>query len=256
MRCAAKTSEMAKTAGAKGSMRLTKKVQEGRNNGKDGNKKSATAVEVSQDESASEEESQSEASDQESDDAEGVKLSEASEDEVNVDESDAVEDSGSEESSGDDMPKKKRKTGDGSQEFASAFNAIIGSKLKAHKRDDPIMARSKTVQKQLDSAKLEAKAKKQLLAEKKTLHDSHRVKNLLPGADEPEKVRDALESEKALKKVAQRGVVRLFNAVLSTQVKSAQQVAGDKMGVVRKEELLNEVSKEQFLDLVQAAGNV
>lgn len=171
-------------------------------------------------------------------------------------ESDAESDAESNsESDADAMPKKKRKTGDGSQEFANAFNAIIGSKLKAHKRKDPIMARSKNVQKQLDSAKLEAKAKKQLLADKKALHDSHRVKNLLPSASEPEKVRSMIEDEKKLKKVAQRGVVRLFNAVLSTQIKTTQEVSGEKVGLVRKEELLNEVSKEQFLDLVQAAGH-
>lgn len=177
-----------------------------------------------------------------------------SESEASESEAESEAESGSE-SDSDAMPKKKRKTGDGSQEFANAFNAIIGSKLKAHRRNDPIMARSKNVQKQLDSAKLEAKAKKQLLAEKKALHDSHRVKNLLPSANEPEKVRSMIEDEKKLKKVAQRGVVRLFNAVLSTQIKTTQEVSGEKVGLVRKEELLNEVSKEQFLDLVQAAGH-
>ena len=186
--------------------------------------------------------------------------SEASGSESEASESESASDAESEAESGsesdsDAMPKKKRKTGDGSQEFANAFNAIIGSKLKAHRRNDPIMARSKNVQKQLDSAKLEAKAKKQLLAEKKALHDSHRVKNLLPSANEPEKVRSMIEDEKKLKKVAQRGVVRLFNAVLSTQIKTTQEVSGEKVGLVRKEELLNEVSKEQFLDLVQAAGH-
>lgn len=161
-----------------------------------------------------------------------------------------------EELDSDSVPKKKkRKTDDGSQQFANAFNAILGSKLKAHKRNDPIMARSKNVQKQLDSAKLEAKAKRQLLAEKKTLQDRHRVKNLLPSASEPERVRSMIEEEKKLKKVAQKGVVRLFNAVLLTQVKTSQEISGEKVGAVRKEELINEVSKEQFLDLVQAAGN-
>ena len=215
------------------------------------NKKAEKEPEVAQD-SPSDDLDDEDDVDEDDSEASGSE-SEASESESESDAESEAE-SGSE-SDSDAMPKKKRKTGDGSQEVANAFNAIIGSKLKAHRRNDPIMARSKNVQKQLDSAKLEAKAKKQLLAEKKALHDSHRVKNLLPSANEPEKVRSMIEDEKKLKKVAQRGVVRLFNAVLSTQIKTTQEVSGEKVGLVRKEELLNEVSKEQFLDLVQAAGH-
>lgn len=237
---------MAKKTGVKGSIRLPVKAQKPKKDDKVAEKKPEVAQDSLNDDLDDEDdvdEDDSEASGSESEASESDSESEA--------ESEA--ESGSESDSA--MPKKKRKTGDGSQEFANAFNAIIGSKLKAHRRNDPIMARSKNVQKQLDSAKLEAKAKKQLLAEKKALHDSHRVKNLLPSANEPEKVRSMIEDEKKLKKVAQRGVVRLFNAVLSTQIKTTQEVSGEKVGLVRKEELLNEVSKEQFLDLVQAAGH-
>ncbi|KAJ9104899.1 hypothetical protein QFC19_003862 [Naganishia cerealis] len=238
---------MAKKTGVKGSIRLPVKAQKPKKD----NKKAEKEPEVAQD-SPSDDLDDEDDVDEDDSEASGSE-SEASESESESDAKSEAE-SGSE-SDSDAMPKKKRKTGDGSQEFANAFNAIIGSKLKAHRRNDPIMARSKNVQKQLDSAKLEAKAKKQLLAEKKALHDSHRVKNLLPSANEPEKVRSMIEDEKKLKKVAQRGVVRLFNAVLSTQIKTTQEVSGEKVGLVRKEELLNEVSKEQFLDLVQAAGH-
>lgn len=238
---------MAKKTGSKGSIRLPVKAQKSKKDDKTAEKEPEVAQESPSEDLDDED-------DVDEDDSEASSGSDGESEEASDSDSESDGESGSE-SDSDAMPKKKRKTGDGSQEFASAFNAIIGSKLKAHKRNDPIMARSKNVQKQLDSAKLEAKAKKQLLAEKKALHDSHRVKNLLPSANEPEKVRSMIEDEKKLKKVAQRGVVRLFNAVLSTQIKTTQEVSGEKVGLVRKEELLNEVSKEQFLDLVQAAGH-
>lgn len=155
----------------------------------------------------------------------------------------------------DDIPKKKKRKldEDGSQAFTNAFNSIMGSKLKAYKRKAPIMARNKSVQKQLESEKLELKAKRELLSERKQLHDKHRVKNLLP-TGESDNVRQVIENEKRLKKVAQKGVVRLFNAVLSTQVRSTQAINKEQAGQVKKQELFNEMSKEKFLDLVQSAG--
>lgn len=156
----------------------------------------------------------------------------------------------------DEIPKMKKKKNldDGSESFANAFNAIVGSRLKAYNRKDPILAKNKTTLKKLESDKLEAKAKRLILSEKKQLHDKHRIKNLLPSANEPEKVRTIIQNERQLKKVAQKGVVRLFNAVLSTQLKTNQEIGKEQVGQTKKEELMNEISKEKFLDLVQAAG--
>ncbi|CUM49295.1 uncharacterized protein AC631_03909 [Debaryomyces fabryi] len=156
----------------------------------------------------------------------------------------------------DEIPKMKKKKNldDGSESFANAFNAIVGSRLKAYNRKDPILAKNKTTLKKLESDKLEAKAKRLILSEKKQLHDKHRIKNLLPSASEPEKVRTIIQNERQLKKVAQKGVVRLFNAVLSTQLKTNQEIGKEQVGQTKKEELMNEISKEKFLDLVQAAG--
>lgn len=148
--------------------------------------------------------------------------------------------------------KKKKKQDDGSESFASAFENIIGSRLKAYDRDAPIMARNKTPMKQLESDKLEAKAKRAILAEKKQLQDKHRIKNLLPSSEEPEKVRRIIDHERKLKKTAQKGVVRLFNAVLSTQVRTNQSINKEQAGQTKKQELFNEMSKEKFLDLVQS----
>lgn len=65
-----------------------------------------------------------------------------------------------------------------------------------------------------------------------------------------------IQKEKDLKKVAQRGVVKLFNAVLSTQIKTNQELGKEVIrGQTKKEELMNDVSKEKFLDLIAAAGN-
>lgn len=187
-------------------------------------------------------------------------------DEVDVDgissdeeaEGDEEEDEDSSEYDGEDdeIPKikKKKNLDDGSESFANAFNAIVGSRLKAYNRKDPILTKNKTTLKKLESDKLEAKAKRLILSEKKQVHDKNRVKNLLPSASEPEKVRTIIHNERQLKKVAQKGVVRLFNAVLSTQIKTNEELDQEKVGQTKKEELMNEISKEKFLDLVQAAG--
>lgn len=154
------------------------------------------------------------------------------------------------------LKKKKKTSSDGSEQFASAFNAILGSKLKAYDRKDPILARNKSTLKKLESDRLEKKAKRELHAEKKQLQDKVRVQNLLPAASEPEKVREIIEKEKKLKKVAQRGVVKLFNALLATQVKTKEEISKANVSSGKKEEMLNEISKSKFLDLVKAAGNV
>lgn len=183
-------------------------------------------------------------------------------DEVDVDgvssneEAEEDEDSSEYDGEDDEIPKikKKKNLDDGSESFANAFNAIVGSRLKAYNRKDPILAKNKTTLKKLESDKLEAKAKRLILSEKKQVHDKNRVKNLLPSASEPEKVRTIIHNERQLKKVAQKGVVRLFNAVLSTQIKTNEELGQEKVGQTKKEELMNEISKEKFLDLVQAAG--
>lgn len=153
----------------------------------------------------------------------------------------------------DEIPKKKKASkDDGSQVFAEAFKNIIGSKLKAHDRSEPILARNKSAVRKLESDKLEAKAKRALLAEKKQLYEKHRVKNLLSGSND--NVRQVLETERKLKKTAQKGVVRLFNAILSTQVKTNEALKTEKVGEVKKDELFNEMSKEKFLNLIETAN--
>ncbi|ODQ79889.1 hypothetical protein BABINDRAFT_13490 [Babjeviella inositovora NRRL Y-12698] len=180
---------------------------------------------------------------------------------VSSDESSAAEADSEEEESTDDfetelpLMKKKKNKDDGSAQFADALSAIVGSRLKAYDRKDPILARSKLTIKKFENDKLDAKAKRLISAEKKITLDIDRVKTLLPAADN-EKAGEILAKERRLKKVAQRGVVKLFNAVLSTQVKTHTELGTQKIiGQTKKEEMMTEISKEKFLDLVQAAAD-
>ncbi|SCW02360.1 LAFE_0F04720g1_1 [Lachancea fermentati] len=166
----------------------------------------------------------------------------------------------------DAFPRKKKskisKHDDGSSGFSSAVSAILSSHLKAYDRKDPIMARNKAVLKKNDTDKLEQKAKKALLVEKKKLLNKTRRKEIIPtvsaDAESGDEIRKVLEKERKLRKIAQKGVVKLFNAILATQVRTEKEVTEKLDGVknrAEKNELLTELSKEKFLDLVKAAGD-
>lgn len=187
-------------------------------------------------------------------DVAGISSDEESQSDNESGDNDSENDDSDDEDDSFPLKKKKKVVDDGTETFANAFNAIIGSKLKAYDRKDPILARNKRTLKKLESDKLEAKAKRLMNAEKRETQDKQRIKNLLPSADQPEKVREVIETERKLKKVAQRGVVKLFNAVLATQVKTNQEISQEKVGSTKKDELMNEISKAKFLDLVKAAG--
>lgn len=180
------------------------------------------------------------------------------------DDDEEEDDDDDEEEEDDDFPRKKKsknsKHDDGSTGFSAAVNAILSSHLKAYDRKDPIMARNKKVLKQSESEKLEYKAKKALLAEKKKLLGKARKTDIIPiasGEDRSENIRKVLEKETALRKIAQKGAVKLFNAILATQVKTEKEVSENLSEIKNKEEkkeLITEVSKEKFLDLVKAAA--
>lgn len=219
--------------------------------------------EEEEEESSSESEEEEEEEESELEEQQDSELDEeiGSDDEVDLaDVSSSFDDDEDEDES--NFPKLKKNKGksidDGSESFATALTSIVNSKLKSYDRKDPILVRNKTTLKKLESDKLELKAKKALLQEKKNFQDKYRIKNLLPidNEQEPGKVRELIQKEKDLKKVAQRGVVKLFNAVLSTQIKTNQELGKEVIrGQTKKEELMNDVSKEKFLDLIAAAGN-
>lgn len=165
---------------------------------------------------------------------------------------------------------KKRKRNDPNA-FATSMTKILGSKLSTSKRADPVLARSKTAlaaSHELSNARLEAKAKHKLREEKKAQLDKGRIRDVLgldravAGAvadaggvvDNGSSVGEIAEQERGLRKTAQRGVVKLFNAVRAAQVK-AEEAAREarKQGVVgvgRREEKATEMSKKGFLELI------
>ncbi|SCU94869.1 LAME_0F09692g1_1 [Lachancea meyersii CBS 8951] len=189
-----------------------------------------------------------------------------SQNEAGDEDSSEDEESNYEDDEDDDFPRKKKaklsKHNDGSSGFSTAINAILGSHLKAHDRKDPIMARKKNASKKLESDKLEAKAKRAMLAEKKKLLNKSRTKDIIPTisaeTDSGAEIREVLEKERRLRKIAQKGVVKLFNAILSTQVKTERDGAeklSDIKNRTEKKDMLTDLSKEKFLDLVKAAGD-
>ncbi|CAI4831852.1 BTE_collapsed_G0057640.mRNA.1.CDS.1 [Saccharomyces cerevisiae] len=162
--------------------------------------------------------------------------------------------------------KRTRKNAEFGREKRNSGNQELSNEpekdtiMEAYDRKDPIMARNKKVLKQSESEKLEYKAKKALLAEKKKLLGKARKTDIIPiasGEDRSENIRKVLEKETALRKIAQKGAVKLFNAILATQVKTEKEVSENLSGIKNKEEkkeLITEVSKEKFLDLVKAAA--
>ncbi|KAL8948574.1 MAG: hypothetical protein Q9222_005242 [Ikaeria aurantiellina] len=165
--------------------------------------------------------------------------------------------------------KKPSKRNDPSA-FATSISSILSSKLPNPKRSDPVLARSSTAQAAntaLREAHLEKRARQQIRAEKKALMEKGRVKDVLLGTavgvdediEEEGRAAKMMEQERRLKKTAQRGVVKLFNAVRMAQVRGeeARREALEKgvVGTKRKEERVGEMSKKGFLELVASGGS-
>ncbi|KAK2040607.1 Rrp15p-domain-containing protein [Colletotrichum somersetense] len=175
-------------------------------------------------------------------------------------------DSDSEEESGDDggegAPQRTKSKRNDPSAFATSMSKILATKLTTAKRADPVLARSAEAHESARAAvdlALEAKARKQLRQQKKEAMERGRVRNVLVAPEaEGTSTGDMIETERRLRKVAQRGVVKLFNAVRAAQVKAAEaerQARRDGVvGVVRREEKINEMSKKGFLDLIASGG--
>lgn len=158
---------------------------------------------------------------------------------------------------------RKRRKRDDPDAFATSLSKILNSKLSTSKRADPVLARSKVASaanQELANARLEAKARQRLRDEKKVQLDKGRVKDAL-GVDADAgqgSAAETIELERRLKKVAQRGAIKLFNAVRAAQVKGEQAAqAAKKQGVVSikdREAKVMEMSKKGFLDLIAQGG--
>ncbi|KAL2062685.1 hypothetical protein VTL71DRAFT_5757 [Oculimacula yallundae] len=171
----------------------------------------------------------------------------------------------------DDNPNliRKRKRND-PEAFATSMSKILGSKLSTSKRSDPVLSRSVDAiqaSKEITDLALEKAARHKMRVEKREALDKGRVKDVLGAstafdaangvADGPS-VQETMELEKRLRKTAQRGVVKLFNAVRAAQVKGEEAARDARtkglVGHGRREEKVNEMSKKGFLDLIAGGG--
>ena len=180
-------------------------------------------------------------------------------------ESEEAEDSESEDESADDNDgpgkSRKRKKRNDPGAFATSMSKILNSKLTSSKRVDPVLSRSKEASaavKEINESKLEAKVRQQLREEKRERLDKGRVKDVMGWDDASVSTEKIMELEKRYKKIAQRGVVRLFNAIRSAQVAGEQAALEvQRQGVVgidQREQKVNEMSKKGFLELIAGGG--
>lgn len=171
-----------------------------------------------------------------------------------------------------DNKKKETLKADNPSAFASSMAGILGYKLTRTQRANPILARSadaKEADETLLDMKLEKKAKAEMRKEKvkkggdpnkksKEVHGDGAqdlVRNVL-GIDEPlepQQVFAYQQHEKELRKMAQKGVVKMFNAFTSVRERAmeAQGLGGSR---AKKEEKATEMSKEGWLEYVGQGG--
>ena len=145
--------------------------------------------------------------------------------------------------------------------FATSISSILNSNLSNAKRSDPVLARSATAASASASVlndRLESRARSQLRQDRKSALEKGRVKDVLLGTDADGDVGSMMEEEKRLRKTAQRGVVKLFNAVRQAQVRGeeARREAMSKGGSARgrTEEKVAEMTKQGFLEMVAQGG--
>ncbi|KAL9538266.1 hypothetical protein MBANPS3_011065 [Mucor bainieri] len=167
-------------------------------------------------------------------DAEDDDEDEAEDDEFDDDEMDLEED-------GVKQPKKYS-----SEAFSDAMTKILASTLTGSDKRQPILARSKGLERKLEDEKLDYKARKIMSAEKKALKEKGRV---IPDFT-------TFEYEKRLRKVATRGVVKLFNAIRTQQkvTEVAVQNASETrktLSAIEKAKNVSTMSKSSFLDLLK-----
>jgi len=149
-------------------------------------------------------------------------------------------------------PKHKRNDPDA---FSTSISKILSTKLSQSARQDPVLSRSKQAvdtSQSVANERLERKAKAKLRAEKKEELDRGRIKDAL--GIESGTTGEVAVQEKRLRKIAQRGVVALFNAFRAAQVRGEQAAKEEQkkgtVGISSREEKVKEMSKQGFLELI------
>ncbi|KAK8040942.1 hypothetical protein PG994_013949 [Apiospora phragmitis] len=181
------------------------------------------------------------------------------------DDSDAEEDEDDDDTLSTTHKPKSKRNDPGA--FATSLGKILSTKLPTTRRADPVLSRSvdahKAAQAITDSA-LEGKAKKQLRVQKLAALEKGRVRNVLVATrneatgELEASTGQVMEKERQLRKVAQRGVVKLFNAVRAAQVRGVEAEREARkdgfVGVSSRKDKVTDMSRKGFLDLIASGG--
>jgi len=117
-----------------------------------------------------------------------------------------------------------------------ALASVMSRILHTETNEKPILAKAKEIEQKIEDEKLDYKARKALTAERKKLEEKDRV---IPDYT-------TFEYEKKLRKLATRGVVKLFNAI-----KTAQEKSNEVHTLVTNKKPKVEVAKKSFMDMLQ-----
>ncbi|CAF9922758.1 hypothetical protein IMSHALPRED_005756 [Imshaugia aleurites] len=174
-----------------------------------------------------------------------------------------------------DNPKKERFKADDPNAFASSMRGILGYKLTRTQRANPILARSadaKEADEVLLDMKLEKKARAEMKRQKdekgggyfdpnEMMRETHGegAGGMVGSASYTDDVKEMgsisayQQREKELRKMAQRGVVKMFNAFAHVREKTveAQGLVGSR---AKKQEKAAEMTKEGWLEYVGLGG--
>ncbi|KAI1323663.1 Rrp15p-domain-containing protein [Xylariaceae sp. FL0255] len=169
------------------------------------------------------------------------------------------EEDGDNTAAGNRRPKSKRNDPGA---FATSLQKILSTKLSNAKKSDAILSRSVEAQKasrDIVDAGLEAKARKLLRDQKLLSQEKGRVKDVMAGGvDEDATTGEILQVERRLRKTAHRGVIMLFRAVREAQERAnVAEKDARKDGIIgasRRQEKVNEMSKQGFMDLIAGGG--
>ncbi|KAG4301128.1 hypothetical protein PCK1_002438 [Pneumocystis canis] len=163
-----------------------------------------------------------------------------------------------------------------SQKFANALSKIVSSDVnsfyknvsqinqikdlkKFKKSKDPILSCCIMDKiKKIKNENIQNKTKISISMEKKKNKEKGRIKDIIPLNDD--EASKSLEYERFLKKIAQEGVIKLFNAIRTVQIK-AEEASKDikKKGVIstsKREKEIKKMSKQNFLDLIRNPNKI
>ncbi|KAG8763795.1 hypothetical protein FRC11_012371 [Ceratobasidium sp. 423] len=159
--------------------------------------------------------------------------------------------------------------------FGGTLEALLATSVPSNVQPGAPLALKPGIARRKNDEKLELKAKRVLETERKEREEKGRVQDVIGGWDN--------QNERSLRKVAQRGVVHLFNAIQQAQSASAatleenkklrgsgkptlsapspHEIGGNKPGKKTKNKVLGKdastgIDKTSFLDAIRSGGVV